>query len=175
MEKLLGESQITTSPTDFNRAQPYKHICIDNFLEEQFAYQIEKNFPTPKDKNYHTFCLQDDGKIGENYANSDTSSWGSVFRSLDSLMSSEGFISYLQSLTGIDGLIYDPTYQGGGIRISKDQTFLPVHLHFNRHPQNQKLHRRLNVLIYMNIDWNDNWGGIYRYMTTLIRKAQQRH
>ena len=119
--------------------------------------------------------MGDDGKVGTNYANPQRDTWNSTYKKLDSLLQSEGFIDYLKSLTGIDGLIYDPTYQGGGIRISRDETFLPVHLDFNRHPKNHKLHRRLNILIYMNIDWKDSYGGHIQVHENPYEKVRKAH
>jgi hypothetical protein len=58
----------------------------------------------------------------------------------------------------------DPAYvefcrqNGGGIRESPSGTFLPVHIDFNHHPRTLH-HRRLNLLLYLNEQWDDGLGG----------------
>ena len=62
-------------------------------------------------------------------------------------------------ITGIEeSLIADPALSGGGLHQSMNGAFLNVHVDFNIHPKT-KLHRRLNILIYMNKDWKDEYEG----------------
>lgn len=68
------------------------------------------------------------------------------------------FITFLETLTGISGLIADPALWGGGIHIVKNGGHLGIHSDFNKH-KHLKLDRRLNVLIYMNKNWEDEYGG----------------
>jgi Rps23 Pro-64 3,4-dihydroxylase Tpa1-like proline 4-hydroxylase len=64
----------------------------------------------------------------------------------------------LSRLTGIEKLISDPYYTGGGLNCTKRDGLLDVHADGNWHHA-MGVHRRLNVILYLNKDWNSNWGG----------------
>ena len=55
-------------------------------------------------------------------------------------------------------MIPDPYLIGGGLHELRNEGFLNIHSDFNRHPK-MKLDRRLNILIYLNKDWKDEFGG----------------
>jgi Rps23 Pro-64 3,4-dihydroxylase Tpa1-like proline 4-hydroxylase len=67
-------------------------------------------------------------------------------------------LQFLEKLTGIEGLIPDPYFTGGGLHETKSGGFLGVHSDFRL---NKKLNieRRLNVIIYLNEDWKEEYGG----------------
>ncbi len=64
----------------------------------------------------------------------------------------------LENITGIKGLIPDPYFSGGGFHEIGQGGHLSVHADFNHHKQ-MNLERRINVLIYLNKDWQDAYGG----------------
>ncbi|QNI41235.1 2OG-Fe(II) oxygenase [Synechococcus sp. A15-28] len=68
------------------------------------------------------------------------------------------FLAWLEELTGESGLISDPHLFGGGIHSTINQGFLKMHTDFNWHHR-LKLYRRLNLLIYLNKNWQKLWGG----------------
>src|SRR5262249_8347004 len=68
------------------------------------------------------------------------------------------FISALERITSISGLIPDPHLFGGGLHQILRGGFLKVHADFNRH-EKLGLDRRVNVLIYLNRDWQEEYGG----------------
>jgi hypothetical protein len=64
----------------------------------------------------------------------------------------------LENICGIRGLVPDPYFEGGGYHEITQDGHLSVHADFNHHgPMN--LERRINVLIYLNKDWKDEYGG----------------
>jgi hypothetical protein len=73
-------------------------------------------------------------------------------------LNSSAVLSFLEGLTGIDGLISDPHFEGGGFHKISRGGKLGVHADFRIH---RKLHlvRRLNLLLYLNRDWDDSYGG----------------
>jgi len=68
------------------------------------------------------------------------------------------FIHFLEKLTGIADIIPDPHYWGSGIHQTVHGGHLQIHADFNRYKQ-YELHRRVNVLLYLNENWNESWGG----------------
>ena len=154
-EKILKETHELNCL--FNNSSPYKYIAIDNFFSNEFIAELINSFPLGGPE-YDKFCLEDGGAVGSNYANSDSSSFPGPFQTLNKLAKSPDFVELISSITGIHDLNFDPEYIGGGIRESKKRNFLPIHLDFNYHPQTL-LHRRLNLLFYLNSDWSPTWGG----------------
>ena len=77
---------------------------------------------------------------------------------LNTYLQSDLMMSWLNELTGIkEPLISDPYLSGGGYHEIKTGGLLKVHADFNKHPK-LDLDRRLNLLIYLNEDWKDEWG-----------------
>lgn len=73
-------------------------------------------------------------------------------------MQSHYFVDYLEKLTGIQGLITDHTLNGGGLHQILPGGKLDIHEDYNYHPIT-RLDRRLNVLLYLNLDWKPEYGG----------------
>ena len=63
----------------------------------------------------------------------------------------EGTLLFLERLTGIEGLIPDPYFVGGGLHQIESGGKLDIHVDFNR-LEKTNLDRRLNLLIYLNKD-----------------------
>jgi hypothetical protein len=74
------------------------------------------------------------------------------------LLASAEFLDLMSELVGIPNLIADPDLDGGGIHETNAGGRLDVHVDFN-YLEAKKLHRRLNILIYFNRDWQENYGG----------------
>jgi Rps23 Pro-64 3,4-dihydroxylase Tpa1-like proline 4-hydroxylase len=71
------------------------------------------------------------------------------------------FLLWLEELTGIKGLVPDPYLKGGGVHRIGRGGFLKMHTDFNFHNE-LRLYRRLNLLLYLNEDWQHVWdGGLY--------------
>jgi len=76
---------------------------------------------------------------------------------LDSLLTPE-FVSFLEGVTGIAGLIPDPSHAWAGIHVSPPGSSQALHRDFRLHPTNGLFHR-VNVLVYLNSDWKEEYGG----------------
>src|SRR5262249_52450765 len=80
-----------------------------------------------------------------------------VARLNDALASPE-FLADLSYITGIPGLLADSALAGGGIHVTGPGGRLDVPVGFN-YIEDRKLHRRLNLLLYLNPVWDEQWGG----------------
>jgi Rps23 Pro-64 3,4-dihydroxylase Tpa1-like proline 4-hydroxylase len=138
----------------FSTGDPFPHVVIDGLLPDAVLDQVLTEFPAPEQGPWQEF----DGPAEIKLALADTASMGPATRNLLAEFNGQVFIEFLESLTGIEGLISDPHYVGGGLHQIRTGGFLKVHADFNRHTRLQ-LDRRLNVLLYLNRDWEESWGG----------------
>jgi Rps23 Pro-64 3,4-dihydroxylase Tpa1-like proline 4-hydroxylase len=81
------------------------------------------------------------------------------------------FLSFLEKLTGLENLIPDPYYTGGGMHQTKSGGWLGVHVDFNRY-EKLKVYRRINVLIYLNKDWKEEYGGALELWDGEMQKCE---
>lgn len=138
----------------FQNARPFKHICIDNFLIPSVAEKLLKEFPTFDTKR----AKNEMGTTGGKATREDVRALGTGYAEVDELIASPKFLAFLSDLTGIPDLLYDPEYFGGGTHENIHGQELDVHVDFNYH-RSSNIHRRLNLIIYLNKDWESEWGG----------------
>ncbi len=81
-------------------------------------------------------------------------------RQLFYALNSRPVLAFLEELTGIKGLIPDPYFAGGGIHVVSNGGHLDIHADFNHHG-GMNLERRVNMLIYLNKDWREEYGGSF--------------
>jgi len=139
---------------DYVNAKPFPHAMFSNIFNINFLRGIEAEFPQP-DTMGGVFT----GEIeGGKYTESEFAKFGPATQAFVAAANSGTFCSILTELTGIQGLISDPYLTGGGLHQTASGGRLKVHSDFNVHPL-LKLTRQLNMIVYLNDDWDDTWGG----------------
>lgn len=138
----------------FAQRDPFRHVVIDDFLEADYAARLLAQFPAFERGN----ALNEAGEPGNKSTVERVRNLGPAFTRLDDLVQSREFLDLIGHLTGIPDLIYDPWYFGGGTHENKQGQDLDAHVDFNRHPI-ENWHRRLNLIVYLNPEWEDCWGG----------------
>jgi hypothetical protein len=129
---------------------------MDDFLPEPVLEAVLAEFPDPKGADWFAFDSATERKL----ATKDDSTMGPATRHVLAELNSSTFLDFLERLTGIEGLIPDPHFVGGGLHQIERGGHLKIHADFNRHPRTD-LERRLNVLVYLNRDWKDEYGGAF--------------
>jgi 2OG-Fe(II) oxygenase superfamily len=74
-------------------------------------------------------------------------------------MRSESLVRLWQERTGIVDLIDDPKLHGGGLHVLAGGGWLNTHLDYARHPVVEGYERRLNLILFLNAQWCEDWGG----------------
>ncbi len=161
----------------YQNAQPFPHVVIDDFIKPALAEQLLAAFPILKERPGQTpeAAKTEDGKLPQPNKLWLSNQLGvhSLYRQLYWELNSAPFLYFLQTLTGIENLIPDPHLVGGGVHQTTRDGLLMIHADFNKHPQYQ-LDRRLNLLIYLNKDWEEAWGGQLELWSKDMRSCEKR-
>ncbi len=143
-------------------AKPFPHIVIENFLSAPSARCAIAEFPSPNEIRdwRRADALDTDGRVAQarKLGYSQEQHFGPTLRALVHELNSGPFLRYLEQLTGIGHLIPDVHMTGGGLHQYLPGAVLRVHADFNRLP-GVNLDRRLNLLLYLNAEWQPQWGG----------------
>ena len=140
--------------TAYNAAAPFPHIIIDNFLPPEILELCLDLFPEQiATDTMHFDRGQERYKV---QYNPDILPY--ELRTLFYAFNARPFIRVLENITGIKGIIPDPYFLGAGFHETTTSGHLSIHADFNYHkPMN--LERRINLLIYLNKDWQADYGG----------------
>jgi hypothetical protein len=139
----------------FLHASPFKHTVIENFFEPDFAERLLADFPAfdPALARNEVY-----GGAWGKAVNTRIRSISPAYEEMYDLIGSAEFLDLLSELSGIPGLLPDPALYGGGTHENLHGQDLDPHVDFN-YDEPQKLHRRLNLIIFLNKGWRGEWGG----------------
>lgn len=149
--KALGASNAAA----YQSGQPYHHVCIDNFLPEAVIDHVLadlRDLPAAE-----TSFNRAQERLKTSYMPERLPKYT---RELFHAFNSRPFLLFLEEMTGIKGLIPDPYFFGAGIHRVENGGHLDIHADFNVHGH-MRVERRLNVLIYLNPGWKEDWGGSF--------------
>lgn len=132
--------------------EPFPHIVLDNFLAPDILRRVCDEFPGRQDGRFS----DSHSKLKTGYQLEKISSH--YITNLLNALNSSQFISFLEALSGIKGLIPDPQYSGAGLHETARGGHLSIHADFNIHPK-LKLRRRMNAILFLNDNWNAEYGG----------------
>jgi hypothetical protein len=147
--RALGQSLSAA----YRTAEPFPHIVIDGFLNAEVLKSVLDEFPSSENR---LFFDREQERYKFQYPPHEISS--GLIRNIFAELNGPAFLGFLEELTGIEGLISDPYFDGGGLHETKRGGHLGIHADFNIHAR-LKVQRRLNLLIYLNEDWPDDYGG----------------
>lgn len=154
----------------YQSADPFPHIVIDDLFDDAVLERVLADFPKPEETRWMRFDSPTEKKLG--YYHEHSTITDAVRSFLDALNGFE-MLLFLEALTGIEGLIPDPYFGGGGLHQIESGGFLKIHADFNVHPK-LKLDRRANMLIYMNKEWREEWGGHLELWDASMTSCRQR-
>ena len=143
-----------TARNTYLNAKPFPHVVFDDFFDPELLAQILEEFPQPGQIKWQKFDNEKEVKL----ASARDASFGAITRLLLYHLNSITFLEFLSSVTGIDNLIPDPRFDGGGLHQIVPGGKLGVHADFNKH-RDYGLDRRLNMLVYLNRNWQESYGG----------------
>jgi hypothetical protein len=138
----------------YREAAPFPNIVLEHFVDGGTLQRVASEVAAMDRATWHRTATARERKL----STEDESTFGPFTRRVFNALNSGMFVTFLEELTGIEGLIADPHLRGGGLHEIERGGLLGVHADFNFY---KRLHvwRRLNVLIYLNSEWDEAWGG----------------
>ena len=150
---------------EFKYNSPCSYVTIDNFLLEKTANQVLDNFKVNDNwtnyslvNNYKKYGLTERKHLDKNC--------NEVFEELNS----REFLDIMTKITGINNIFLDPTLDGGGLQQIFNGGSLNIHTDFNTHIIEKTWKRVLNILIYLNYNWIDEYKGKLEFWDEKVEK-----
>lgn len=169
--KYYNLAQVAADSRDnYANANPFPFIKFDDFFSDDLLNNVLNEFPDLAHEDAREFSNSNERK----FAGKGEISFGGQTRLLMHFLNSEPFLEFIQSITGIEEkLLGDPYFTGGGLHEIKPGGLLKVHADFNKN-RLTGLDRRVNVLIYLNKDWEDTYGGHFELWNSDVTECAER-
>lgn len=152
----------------YQQAWPFAHGVYDNLFPEELLDKVISEFEEGE-KQWREF----ESKYEKKFQMNNDVNMQPVTRAFIHNLNSEPFLAFLEKLTGVEGLIPDPYLQGAGLHKIPRGGKLGIHVDFNEH-RKMNLYRRLNVLIYLNRDWTEEYGGHFELWNEKKNQCEKR-
>jgi hypothetical protein len=137
----------------YSAAPAFPHVVIDGLFEPAFLERILEDF---------RFGLGDwmqyRSTMHTKRATRPNAPLRAASRAYFDAIHRGAFTQFLTGVTGIEGLLPDPTLFGGGLHEIPSGGRFGVHNDFNKHPVT-RLDNRLVFITYLNRDWRAEYGG----------------
>lgn len=150
---LFDEASLTQMSKEFNEAKPYKHLIIDNILLPEIAEEVFVSFPKEEVFNKRYKGVNEFKAEGSNFED-----FPELFSKIREAFHTKEWCEIMSKITGITELFSVPDALGGGLHQGGNGSFLDIHIDFNIHAD-RGIHRRINLLVFFNKDWNEAYGG----------------
>lgn len=136
--------------------EPFPHAIIDGLWDPELLISCRAEFPSPDDLRWITY--NDPEEYGKKAG--DARVWGQMTHRFFREVRDPRFSNMLTNLTRIERLVADDI--GGGMHETGEGGRLEMHIDFNLHPSIPRLERRINMLVFLNDEWEQDWGGTVR-------------
>jgi Rps23 Pro-64 3,4-dihydroxylase Tpa1-like proline 4-hydroxylase len=133
---------------------PFPYIIIPEFINTETYSKIKSTFPSKPDEKWWKY----ENPLEVKYALDNLELMDPVISNVFYSLSHENTIDKFKQIFNIPDLEYDPYCHGAGIHMHPRYGRLNMHLDYEIHPVSNK-QRRLNIILYLNDDWNPEWNG----------------
>jgi hypothetical protein len=159
--------QTSSLRRQFREAQPYPHVHLKQLLDPDLAREAANEFPDMATDAWTRYKHQNENKLGLAKRELFPPLLGEIVDELNSA----AFVDWLSQLTGIPGLVSDDMLEGGGLHQSGAGGFLNVHTDFSTHHYHKHWRRQVNLILYLNPNWQLEWGGAIELWDRDVRQC----
>jgi Rps23 Pro-64 3,4-dihydroxylase Tpa1-like proline 4-hydroxylase len=136
---------------EYLAGSPWPHLVLDDLIDPAViaaaeAQEIGRGLELQPHRSYRHVKAESPEVVG------------AATKALQDDLDSPPFLEFLEQLTGVPNLVADPSHFWAGVHVSSAGAFQAVHRDFRKHPVS-KLFHRVNVLTYLNSDWESAFGG----------------
>lgn len=147
-------SSADTLHAQYVSAEPFPHAVIDNLFSPEILNRVLAEFPSQQNRQWQDWDTQYQVK-----STSPGLTGLPTFIQLFCLwLGSAEFTAEISKITGIEDIYPDPMYHGAGLHEMFRDGWLDIHADHTKHYYLPMM-RRINLLIYLNHDWDEDWGG----------------
>ncbi len=150
----------------FRAGKPYPHVVIDGFFDPEILDRVTRDFPSQGGRDWIKYDNENEIK----QTSRGIADLSAFTQSFFMQVNSEPMLAFLRYVTGHADLVADPLFHGGGLHESFRGGWLNVHVDWTQHPV-LPLARRLNLIIYLNREWEEEWGGALDLCDAATKKA----
>lgn len=138
----------------FGAAEPFPHLLLHGLFKREFLERVVADFGINDAGDWLRWDTPDEVKR----ATRSGAKLGPASQAYFDAVHRGDFIQLLTAITGVEGLLPDPTLFGGGLHEIPDGGRFGVHTDFNKHPVTG-LDNRLVMITYLNPGWKPGYGG----------------
>ena len=138
----------------YRAAQPYPHLVLDGYFDPEILDRVAAEFPSSGKRDWLSYDTENEVKQTSRGV-LDLPAFSQAFLWQ---MCAPAMMGVLREVTEQPDLCVDPIFHGGGLHESRRGGWLNMHADWTFHPALPLL-RRLNMIVYLNRDWDPAWGG----------------
>lgn len=155
LRNFVDVESISDQLSHYGKEGPFDHVVIDDFFLPNIAQSLHEEFPDFESDVWKGY----NSPIEKKRLCNTWDSFPVLTYKVFSALNSPEFVSLLSTkLLSSRNLFSDQGLNGGGWHIHKRGGKLNTHLDYSVHPK-LGLQRKLNIIVYVNPDWQENWGG----------------
>lgn len=143
-----------------------RRFVLDDVLPEHLAVKFADAFPSGGEGFHQMDSFRERKRTLAKLSKSDQS-----LNAISVAFQHPGVIEAVGKITGIEDLEGDRTFYAGGLSMMMPGDFLNPHID-NSHDGDRARYRRINILYYLNREWNLGSGGNFELWDTKVQRSE---
>lgn len=137
---------------EYAKAKPWPHIVVNDAFPEWLLDMVAAECAALEETR---LIKTDTDRLVKQEV---SEGLGAATQGLLDLLDSARFRDFVSTITGVSDLLSDPTHKFAGVHRTPPGGFTKIHRDFEVHPTTRLFHR-VNLLIYLNRDCPEAYGG----------------